>query len=306
VTVTAEYLKEGLPAEAGGITLSAAAAHQAGRRLIESGTCLSCHQFDRRSIGPSYTAVAQRYRGDSTAVARLVSKIRSGGSGTWGNVTMPSHPQLTTDDATRMARYIVSLAEEQKPAPSLPVRGAYTPPDSATQGVVVLRAAYTDRGANGVPAASAEKTLALRAPMIVVASGEVADGVQKYKGPEVPVEVTIGSKSGAYVGFRQLDLTGVGAITFIATAPTPQLNSAGGSVEVRLDSATGPVIGTTEAIRPSPAMGPPTPLRATLAPTSGPRDVYFVFRNDSAPAGQSLFVLTVASFERAPATVPAR
>ena len=29
VTVTAEYLKEGLPAEAGGITLSAAAAHQA-------------------------------------------------------------------------------------------------------------------------------------------------------------------------------------------------------------------------------------------------------------------------------------
>ena len=169
------------------------------------------------------------------------------------------------------------------------------------QGAVVLRAAYTDRGANGLPAVSAEKTVVLRAPTVVVASGDSAEGVQKYKGPEVPIEVTIGSKSGAYVRFKHLDLTGVSAIVFAAMAPTPQLNASGGKVEVRVDSATGPLVGETAAIQPSETMGPPTQLRAALVPTTGIHDVYFVFRNAAAAQGRSLFILTTATFEHAPA-----
>src|SRR6185295_10847214 len=164
---------------------------------------------------------------------------------------------------------------------------------------LVLRAAYTDRGANKVPAASAEKTLVLRAPTVVVASGEFEDGVQKYKGPEVPIEVTIGGKSGAYVGFKQLDLTGVSAIVFGAMAPEPQLHAVGGKVEVHLDSATGPLVGQTDAIQPSATMGAPAQLRAALTPTTGVHDVYFVFRNPDAPQGRSLFILTTATFEHA-------
>ena len=85
---------------------------------------------------------------------------------------MPPHSQLSEAEALRIAAYILSLAEER--APSLPVRGEYTPPavapDSSGQAVVVLRAAYTDRGANGAPSASGEKTVVLRAPTVVVAS----------------------------------------------------------------------------------------------------------------------------------------
>jgi cytochrome c len=134
---------------------------------------------------------------------------------------------------------------------------------------------------------------------VIVANGDVADGIQKYKGPEVPIEIAIGSRSGAFVGFRQLDLTNISAIVFAATAPIPQLNAVGGKVEVRLDSATGPLIGETDVIQPAAAMGPPTQLRAALRPTSGVRDVYFVFRNGEAPAGRSLFVLMTATFESA-------
>ncbi len=300
VLVTAEYRKEGLvPGERGRPPAAAAAAPDVGRRLIETGTCLSCHQFNRTSVGPAYTAVARRYRGDATAVQRLVRKIRAGGSGVWGQATMPAHPQLTEAQASAMVAYILSLASPR--APSLPVRGAYVPrvgPDSAGRGVVILRAAYTDRGANGMRSATADKAVVLRAPLVIVAQGEMSDGIQRYSGPEVPVEIAIGTRSGAFVGFRQLDLTGVSAIIFSAVAPVPNVNSAGGKVEVRLDSATGTLVGETDVIQSQAAMGPPSRLRAALAPTSGLHDVYFVFRNEAAKEGQNLFVLFTAAFER--------
>jgi cytochrome c len=219
---------------------------------------------------------------------------------------MPAHPQLTEAQASEMVAYIRSLAQGR--TPSLPVRGTYVPhagTDSVAGGVVVLRAAYTDRGANGIRSAAADKAVVLRAPVIVVAKGEVADGVQKYAGPEVPVEITIGSRSGAFVGFRQLDLTGVSGIVFTAMAPVPQLNAVGGKVEVRLDSPTGTLIGETPAIQPNAEMGPPTQLRAPLTRTAaggreaGRHDVYFVFRNDQAPTGRNLFVLMTAAFQNA-------
>jgi cytochrome c len=213
---------------------------------------------------------------------------------------MPAHPQLTEGQVSAMVGYIRSLAQPR--SPSLPVRGSYVPAaatDSSPQGVVVLRAAYSDRGANGIRSARAEKAVVLRAPVVVVARGEVADGVQKYAGPEVPVEVTIGSRSGAFVGFKQLDLTGVSAIVFSALAPVPNVNSVGGNVEVRLDSATGALIGETDVIQPQAALGAPSRLRAALRPTSGMHDVYFVFRNENAKEGQNLFVLFTAAFERA-------
>jgi cytochrome c len=302
VVVTAQYHKQGLapsPAEAGHQSAAAPASHDVGRRLIESGTCLSCHQLSKPSVGPSYTAVARRYRGDTSAAERLVRKIRAGGSGVWGQVMMPAHPQLTEAQASAMVAYILSLAQPRRP--SLPVRGTYVPAaatDSSAQGVVVLRAAYADRGANGIRSASAEKAVVLRAPVVVVARGEVADGVDKYSGPEVPVEVTIGKRSGAYVGFKQLDLTGVSAIVFSAAAPVPNVNSVGGKVEVRLDSATGALVGETELIQPQPTMVAPSRLRAALRPTTGVHDVYFVFRNENAREGQNLFVLFTAAFER--------
>ena len=300
VAVTAEYLKDGLSRQADAGRVAAAPAHERGRQLIEAGTCLSCHQLDKKSIGPAYTAVAQRYHGDSSAMTRLVRKIRGGGSGAWGNVVMPAHAQLTEAEASAMVAYILSLADEKKSAPSLPTRGTYTPTagsDSALQSVVVLRAAYTDRGANGLPSVGTEQAVVLRAPKVVVASGDLMDALQKYKGPEVPVEVAIGTRSGSYAGFKRIDLSGISAIVFAALAPIPQLNAAGGKVEVRVDSANGALVGETPLIQPDTAMGPPTELRAMIAPTAGVHDVYFVYRNDQAKSGQNLFVLLTAAFE---------
>jgi cytochrome c len=161
---------------------------------------------------------------------------------------------------------------------------------------VVLRAEYTDQGANGLPGAAADKTVVLRAPMLIVATGELGEGVSKMQVPQFPVPMTMPNRSGSFTRFRQLDLTGISAIVFGISAPA-QYGAQGGKVEVRIDSETGPLIGETEAVQPQTAQNaPPLQPRATLKPTTGQHDVYFVFRNEQAKAQQMLFVVTTATF----------
>ena len=291
--VSAQYLKDG----------SASSGIATGRRLIEGSDCLACHQFDRKSIGPAYVDVARKYHDDKTATARLVRKIRQGGSGVWGKVAMAAHPALTDEQASAMVAYIMSLADPKTSAPSLPDRGAYVPPTGSgdsPKGVLVLRAAYTDRGANGMPAITKEKEVVLRSPSVVVASGELSEGVSKQSVPELPVEITVVSRPGSSVALKQIDLTGVAAVVFSAVAPA-QYQAKGGKVEVHLDSPTGPLLGETELIRSTtdPA-APPSQLRTTLRPTSGLHDVYLVFRSPDAKGDQFMFGLLTATFEAVP------
>ncbi len=304
VTVTAQYHKDGPPSSPVATAVRSGEGAQArGRRLIEGSTCLSCHQWSRKSIGPAFGDVARKYRGDRTAIARLIRKIREGGSGVWGKVTMPAHPQITEEQASAMVAYIFSLADPRASARSLPDRGAYVPPagsGDAPEGVVVLRAAYTDRGANGMRAITKERTIVLRSPSVVVASGERSEGVSTQRVPELPVEITVVNRSGSSVALKQLDLTGVGAVVFSAVAPV-RFQAKGGKVEVRLDSLTGPVIGESELIRPTTdSVAPPMRLRTVLQRASGLHDVYLVFRNPDAKGDGFLFGLLTATFENVP------
>src|SRR3979409_637731 len=101
---------------------------------------------------------------------------------------MPPHPALTTEQASAMVTYILGLADRKTSAGSLPVQGAYVPPagsGDAPQGVAVLRAAYKDRGANGMPAITKEKTIVLHSPTVAVASGQLSEGVQNHRVPQL-------------------------------------------------------------------------------------------------------------------------
>ena len=293
VSVTAQYNKDGAPSGGAG------SAQETGRRLIEGSDCLACHQLNRKSIGPAYVDVARKYK-DSTVAARLVRKIREGGSGVWGNVAMPAHPALTDEQASAMVAYIMSLADRPTSGPSLPVRGTYSPPagsGDSPKGVTVLRAAYTDRGANGMPAITKEKEIVLRSPNVVVASEELSEGVSKQTVPELPVEITVVNRSGAAVALKQIDLTGIGAVAFVAVAPA-QYQAKGGKIEVHLDSPTGALLGESELVRPTTDAGaPPSRLRTALKPTSGLHDVYLVFRNPDAKGDGFLFGVLTATFE---------
>lgn len=81
---------------------------QADMALAKSKNCMSCHNLDRKVVGPSYKDIAAKYRNDSTAAARLATKIMNGGGGVWGVVKMPSNPQLTEAESKKLAAWVLS------------------------------------------------------------------------------------------------------------------------------------------------------------------------------------------------------
>jgi cytochrome c len=80
-----------------------------GEELIKKSDCLTCHKVDVKLIGPAYQEVAAKYPATDANIEMLAGKIIKGGGGVWGDIPMPPHPALSTDDAKEMVRYILSL-----------------------------------------------------------------------------------------------------------------------------------------------------------------------------------------------------
>lgn len=90
--------------------LAAAPPAWADKALASKYGCLGCHGVDTKLVGPSYKEVAERYAGQMDAAA-LAERIRAGGSGHWGDMAMPPHPQVTPADAKKLAGWILGGAK---------------------------------------------------------------------------------------------------------------------------------------------------------------------------------------------------
>jgi cytochrome c len=301
VAVSFDYLPEGYDLVAiaqGHRTADANAGIMKGLNLIDGSDCKSCHTPDKKSVGPSYLDIANKYKGDSKAAVMLAKKVVSGGSGVWGQVPMSAHPQLNESDALEMVNYILSSSTRKNSKEILPVKGSYQmaiPEGDKGEGIYVVRAAYKDKGNQGIPPISAEKVLTLRNAKMPAGKAEIAENTMKYG------TVVIASVSDSYIGFKNLDLTGIEKIAFTASAPQSQLNAAGGTIEIRLGSETGKWIGSAEVKRSSESSSAlmSTPITANIEAVTGFQDVYFVFKNENAQSGQSLFVVMDLEFQTA-------
>ena len=58
----------------------------------------ACHSKDKKIVGPAYKDVAAKYKGQDVA-AKLMEKVRKGGSGVYGPVPMPPNPPEKIGDA---------------------------------------------------------------------------------------------------------------------------------------------------------------------------------------------------------------
>jgi cytochrome c len=76
---------------------------------MKASGCLACHAVDKKSVGPAYKEVAAKYKDDKGAAAKLVEKVKKGGSGVWGQVPMPPNPQVKDEDIKTMVDYVLSL-----------------------------------------------------------------------------------------------------------------------------------------------------------------------------------------------------
>ncbi len=307
VSVKIDYLAEGFDKIAIAQGHRSADATIKGIKLIEAGDCKACHSKEKKSIGPAYKDIAMKYKGSKTALETLTKKIIAGGSGVWGEVPMAGHPQLSTEDAAEMTKYILSLSSENPADKSLPTKGSFTtklPAQDKGQGVYILRAAYQDQGANGLPALTSEQTYTLRNAKISPHDFDKYEDVTKMSfGGNA---FAIPAKSGSYVVLNKIDLTNITTLEMLVAAAKPQLNAAGGNIEIRLDAPTGKLIGESGFVEPSETMAPVL-KSLKLSHTEGVHDLYIVYQNPKANGGQSLMVVMGAEFKtNAPEEVVAK
>lgn len=77
--------------------------------LAQKSGCLMCHGINAAILGPAYKDIAQKYKDDKTAEARLVEKVKVGGSGVWGKMPMPANsPKVKDEDIKTIVKWILT------------------------------------------------------------------------------------------------------------------------------------------------------------------------------------------------------
>ncbi|HEX8531710.1 MAG TPA: carbohydrate-binding protein, partial [Cytophagales bacterium] len=279
VQVTLEYLPEGnVSLDARGQPLTAALR---GATWIAESDCKACHAEAQRSVGPAFRDIAGRYaaqKDDPKLIDQLAAKVLRGGYGAWGEVNMSAHPQLSKEVAAGMVRYILSLGGSNTPPQPVAPRGSFATGLSTNNrtGTYLLRAAYTDQGGRGAGPLSAETLLLLRSPRV---PAKDFDQVYEVNRTDILRDV---NKDG-YALLKHVDLSGVRSITYRVATETK-----GTSIELRLDSPTGRLVGRTDV--PVGKWKNWQDLKVPIEPTSGPHDLYLVFKN-------RLYVLSLLELE---------
>ena len=286
VTMTIDYLE-------GFDKTMLAQGHQAntgfstGKRLIELSDCKACHAIDKKSIGPAYLDVAKKYKGGFQIEGKLARKVINGGGGVWGEQAMSAHPQLKESEALDMVKYILSL-DDKKKANNQPLSGDYVTEAQKKDGSYILTASYTDRGNGAIGPITGSSSVALRSPMVKAVSADVKQDIFQYDIPQLG-PAAIGTKSGSYLEFTDIDLTSINGIKASVFANNEQI--AGGKLEARLDSPTGPLLAEGDAKHGTMGMVD-MPFKQ---PVSGMHKLYLVFVNPS--AGQKpLFAVDKVQF----------
>lgn len=90
------------------LALPAAPPAQASEELAKKHACFACHTVDKKMVGPSYKDVAAKYRNDKGAQAKLVEKVKKGGTGVWGQVPMPPNAAVPDGDVQALVKWVLS------------------------------------------------------------------------------------------------------------------------------------------------------------------------------------------------------
>jgi len=95
---------------AAALALVAALPAQASEELAKKHSCIACHVVKgAKTVGPAYADVAKKYAGQKDAEAKLVEKVKKGGTGVWGQVPMPPNPAVPDADVRALVKWVLSV-----------------------------------------------------------------------------------------------------------------------------------------------------------------------------------------------------
>jgi cytochrome c len=62
----------------GGILVPGVAGAQAVADLIKAKNCMTCHDLDKKKVGPAFKDVAVKYKDNKDAEAKLIAQLKEG------------------------------------------------------------------------------------------------------------------------------------------------------------------------------------------------------------------------------------
>lgn len=82
----------------------------ADEALFKKSNCTTCHNMEKKTVGPSLKAISAKYSGDANAPAMLEAKVRNGGSGSFGSMPMPKTGVNVSDaDIKTLVSWILAI-----------------------------------------------------------------------------------------------------------------------------------------------------------------------------------------------------
>ena len=263
----------------------------AGKVAITNYDCKSCHKIGEKSVGPAYTAVADRYAGNTAAPAMLVAKIMKGGGGVWGDAAMAAHPNINPVECRQIVDYILSLSAKAPKIVSLPAAGKMamygaaltTIPLDARDLKCILQASYTDKGGNGLKPLSTAQTLVLKTPVFAAHAlwGHVGLGIEKVMVAEKEEKWLSIRRENSLAFWPAPDLTAISNIAIAyKTVPGPAVPV---QLSLHAGNPNGPLVGSVDITAAGKVGSRSVVTLPILASEAKPVDkLYFVF---NLPAG---------------------
>ena len=94
---------------------------QRAEQLYISQGCAACHQINQPvdpnkvMVGPPLAAVGSHYANDPRGLETILSSLKMGAKGKWGQNEMPPQSHLTIENAEQLAEWILTLRKQEQP-----------------------------------------------------------------------------------------------------------------------------------------------------------------------------------------------
>ncbi len=249
-----------------------------GLALIRKSDCFNCHAVNRALVGPSFEAIATKYRDQPHQLEMSVKRVMEGSTGVWGKVGMLPHQQHSAAEVQKMVEYVYSI----EPGAAHPTAQGFNNRLTVANDsdAVRLEATYTDLGRDEIPKLSGVATITLRPRTVQAEAADGYQGTRPLSSAAAQGKQFMGAiEHDGFLKFDNLPLDQISGISVrVASA------GAGGDIEIRRGAVDGPILGRTtvevngqwevfhdQAIEFTPATG-----RATL---------FVVFKNEQHRGG---------------------
>lgn len=247
--------------------------------------------INKTAVGPSFIAIANRYKSQNGSTDKLAKKIINGGGGSWGKIhVMSAHPQISLADSREIVKYIFSLTDKKVADTKkvIPLNGSLTFTEKADEprGQYSLVASYTDKGGKIIGPLKGTDIINLRSAKVQTVFADTVVGFSRFK------DVLTPAVNKAYILLRKVDLTGIKKFVYNYSS-----ENMAGEIQVRIDSQAGPIISKV-SYTSTGGWDKYVDLFSEISKAiSGKHDVYFIPVKHTKP-NNSIIKIPTISFEQ--------